>query len=164
MLAKPLRADRKKHERRTRRERRQHEATNKRAAIDRDGCRFPRCGCRRLGLAVHGAHREAKGIGGDHGRRSTLDNLLGLCVHRHQSGFVSIHAGTLKPIPLTDRGTNGPIAWEMHTSALGLRPGAWVRIVEELEPDDDLECLDGGRYIIRELHAGILDLLADMEF
>jgi hypothetical protein len=159
MFPKPSRAARKKVERKVKRQRAAAERDAKDVVKEQDGCRFPRCGCRRLGLALHGAHWEAKGMGGDHGIRSTPANLLGLCVHRHQTGKVSLHGGTLRITVFDDaRGTRGPVGWSLHTSALGERPGAWVPIAAEDDAADPDE-----PFTVIELRAGVLDLLGDMD-
>lgn len=159
---KPSRAERKKAERKVKRERADAETAAKNEAKEADGCRFPRCGCRLLGLALHGAHFKAKGMGGDHGLRSTVDNIVGLCVHRHQTGRVSLHGGTLA-IEILDisRGTRGPLAWHLHTSAIGVRPGAWLEIARETEDyaPDDPRCA----FAVIERFPALIDALGDME-
>lgn len=75
-------------------------------------CRWPNCVCRSMRLRPEVAHVKAKGIGGDHGARSTADNMLLLCWLMHR-GSSSLHSGDKKIVPLTDVGTNGPCEfWE----------------------------------------------------
>ncbi len=118
---KPSRTARKLAERKTKLERRQKETTAKAAVRRRDQyrCRFPRCGCRTIGLRLEVGHLRHKGIGGNPlGDRSTPDGMILLCGHRHQHGAVSLHKGTLEPRALTSDGMNGPVAWFVDASAL----------------------------------------------
>jgi hypothetical protein len=66
------------------RKRRTFEDEQKDLVRTRDGkrCRWPHCPHRRLRTEV--AHLRAKGMGGDHGLRSTADQMLVLCVAHHQ--------------------------------------------------------------------------------
>lgn len=71
-------------------------------------CRWPRCQCKRLTrIPTEVAHLNDKGIGGDHGVRSTADQMMLLCVLRHQ-GACSLHSGDCRIEPQTEQGTNGP--------------------------------------------------------
>ena len=48
-------------------------------------CRWPRCECQRLkDIRLECAHLDGKKIGGDHGLRSTADNMILLCFLKHQ--------------------------------------------------------------------------------
>jgi len=81
---------------------------------DKWHCRFPLCGCRgpavRTWMRLEVAHLVHKGMGGNpKGDRSTADQMIYLCEHRHQHGGVSLHKGTLRIVPLTREGTNGPV-------------------------------------------------------
>lgn len=121
---------------------REKEDRNKSAARKRDGwvCRFPRCVCHRLRLHPECAHDAAKGIGGDHGLRSTVDQLICLCKPRHQESRVSVHKGTLYHEALTEKGTNGPVRWWVDLAAI-TTPAAyrkdgdaqWVVVATERE-------------------------------
>lgn len=100
------------------RDERDHKAESKR----RDGhrCRFPLCGCRKLGLRLESSHGVHKGMGGDpKGLRSDVENLLTLCVHRHQDGAVSVTKGTLEPVPLDRaKGFSGPVKFLVDVEVL----------------------------------------------
>jgi hypothetical protein len=72
------------------------------------GCRWPRCECKALkNIALHVAHLDDKGMGGDHGLRSRADRMIHLCFLRHE-GQPSLHSGDLAIVPQTDAGTDGP--------------------------------------------------------
>ena len=120
------------------------ERTNKAIAKRRDHyrCRFPLCGCKRLGLRLdarlESSHDRHKGAGGNPaGDRSTPDGLITLCLHRHQDGAISRHKGTLRTRHLTDKGNDGPVAWDIdmnrvkHGVARGWRPAKWVEVARE---------------------------------
>lgn len=84
------------------------EASEKAKVRKRDrGCRWPGCDCRKQNIRTEVAHLHAKGSGGDHGVRSTADQMIELCVLRHQ-GSPSLHSGDLKIEPQTAVGTDGP--------------------------------------------------------
>jgi len=139
--AKPLRTARKIAEKQTRLDRQSHERYAKARVRKRDRfCRFPLCGCRRLGLALKASpevsHNRHKGAGGNPtGDRSLASGLILLCRHRHQDGAVSRHAGTLRAVALTAEGMNGPIAWVVDASAVypELKPFeiGWFEIARE---------------------------------
>lgn len=115
-LRKPSYTARKKTEKRRRAASVKHERDEKMLTRRRDGyrCRFPICGCRALGLRIEAAHGRHKGMGGDpKGHRSKTDDLIMLCVHRHQTGDISIHKGTLRWRYLTGKKADGPIAWDI---------------------------------------------------
>jgi hypothetical protein len=122
------------------------ERTNKLTAAARDGfrCRFPFCGCRERGYNPEVAHLTHKGMGGDpKGLRSQVDNLITLCGWRHREGVISLHKGTLRVLPRTADGTNGPVSWQMEACAFAGEPGEyWILIAREervgvLEPVTD---------------------------
>lgn len=123
-FGKPIRAARQKKQKERRSSSTKLEKDAKAAVRTRDrSCRFPICGCRRLGLALKArpevSHSRHKGMGGDpSGARSTADSMVLLCLHRHQQGAVSQHKGTLRPVFLTDKKFDGPIAWEVDRDAL----------------------------------------------
>lgn len=84
-------------------------------------CRFPLCGCRRLGLALDArpevSHQQHKGMGGNPtGDRSVAEEMILMCFHRHQDGIISRHKGTLRARYLTPNKANGPIAWDIDVS------------------------------------------------
>lgn len=134
MFPKPSRADRKKAERKVRRERSEAERDHKQAVRDEDGtCRFPFCICKQTGQPLEVGHRRHKGMGGNPtGDRSTPEGLILLCRTRHQGPKLSLHAGTLRIDPLTDRGWRGPCDWAVRSDALKL-PGdtRWLRYAWE---------------------------------
>jgi hypothetical protein len=87
-----------------------HERAAKRAVIKRDGARtcrlVPGCSERR---SFETAHLDAKGMGGDHGNRTSTATMLRACLFHHRGAY-SLHSGYLKVECLTDRGADGPIA------------------------------------------------------
>lgn len=100
-----------------RQDRARDERDNKAKVRRRDrGCRFPRCGCRKLGLKLEArpevSHDKHKGMGGNpSGDRSTTALMVQLCGHRHQDAPISRHKGTLRTRYLTDGGYDGAVAW-----------------------------------------------------
>lgn len=97
-------------------------------------CRFPLCGCHRRQSVLEVAHVEHKGMGSRLGRAhvNTTENMLLLCHHRHQGGAISMHHGTLRVIPLTQKGCRGPVAFQIDTTPLGyLFGGITVRVAED---------------------------------
>lgn len=119
---KPSATARKKAALKTRGEAKATEATNKRAAKKRDGykCRFPLCGCAKLKLRIESSHDLHKGMGGNPaGDRSETAGLITLCLHRHQHGAISRHAGTLRARHLSpERGNDGPVYWDVDAVVL----------------------------------------------
>ena len=67
--------------------------------------------------------------------RSTPAGMVYLCCARHQDNLVCIDRGTLRWIGLTEKGANGPIAWQVATSCLkGIQQGAtsvWFEVARE---------------------------------
>jgi len=104
-----------------RREIEAYEEANKATTRRRDKrCRFPRCGCQRLGVALKAqrevSHERHKGMGGDPGMvRSEADIMILLCRHRHQDAVFSRAKGTLRAEPLTPIGFDGPLRWMVDT-------------------------------------------------
>lgn len=84
-----------------------NEARVRRAMRKRDGygCRVPEC--RERGEM---AHIRPKGMGSDHGIRTTTANVLSCCFEHHQ-GRVSIHSGDLVVEKLTRAGADGRLAY-----------------------------------------------------
>lgn len=143
-LTKPTATARKKEKKQRRQKAAKLEDSNKGQVRRRDkSCRFPLCGCRRLGLALKAApevsHSKHKGAGGNpNGERSAAILMVLLCRHRHQDGAVSIHKGTLRARFLSPLKFGGPIAWQVDADVL--RPGSyrcvdrenrWVEIARE---------------------------------
>ena len=84
---------------------------------DRMQCRWPACEyCRRYkNLTLHVAHIADKGMGGSPSR-NIASNMILLCSLRHE-GPISLHSGDCKITPITTRGTDGPVMFEMQTEA-----------------------------------------------
>jgi hypothetical protein len=96
---------------------------------DRFQCRFPMCGCRKLKLRLEVSHDQHKGMGGNpKGDRSVTKLMVLLCVHRHQHGQISRHAGTLEAQPLTQFGYDGPVAWKVKRGSI------WFEVARESAP------------------------------
>lgn len=84
-------------------------------------CRWPDCEyCRRYKPRLEVAHLNAKAIGGDHGIRSTADQMMLLCFLVHQ-GPRSLHSGDRKVETLTPLGTNGPCRYWLNDEQTGWR-------------------------------------------
>lgn len=154
---KPSRTARKKAEKKVKGERRNHERVQMTAARKRDRvCRFPLCGCRKLQLQTEVAHAvQHRGMGGNpSGDRTTTDKLVLLCTHRHQFGAISLHKGTLRALPMTTAGFDGPVEWQVDLGEVG-QPSDWVEVaretsVQHIEP-------------LTPRQAGLLRLLAEMD-
>lgn len=141
---KPSRTARKIEERKTKLSRRRDEDNAKKEVRKRDKvCRFPLCGCKRLGLALHASHQTHKGMGGDPtGERSTTAGLILLCGHRHQFGRISRHAGTMKAMPHSSaQGCDGPVSWYVRRDEIpdeavptALFGQEWVCVADEVSP------------------------------
>ncbi len=136
ILRKPSLAARKKAEKRRRLDRQNHETTEKRKVRRRDNyrCRFPLCGCDRLKLGLEASHGQHKGMGGDpKGTRTRADDMVLLCVHRHQSGSYAVHKGTLRWRYLTPEKANGAIAWDILRPEQRLHARTkWIEVAREL--------------------------------
>lgn len=79
-------------------------------------CRWPGCDCAKKELRLEVAHLHDKAMGGDHGLRSTADQMILLCFVKHQ-GRPSLHSGDLEIRPKTELGTNGPCDFYSRTEA-----------------------------------------------
>lgn len=92
-----------------RRTREREEKAAKAASRRRDGnrCRFPLCGCQRQHRRLESAHVVDKSRGGP----NRPENLITLCVDRHQDSEVSLHRGTLEIVAKDERGMDGPVAF-----------------------------------------------------
>lgn len=157
---KPSRTARKKAERKVRVERITKEDREKAHARKRDKfCRFPLCGCRKLGLALQVAHKRHKGMGGNPaGDRSDRKILILLCSHRHQHGRISLHAGTLVAHPLTLAGYDGPVKWMIDVEALapglyrGRKPAdRWAEVAREVDVQQLEPLADRQRQLLESL-------------
>lgn len=96
------------------------EDEGKRAVRRRDKrCRFPLCGCKRFGLALHVSHSRHKGMGGNpKGDRSQPELMVLVCSARHRENRIAIDRGTVRWRALTAAGADGPIAWDIDAEAL----------------------------------------------
>lgn len=144
------------------------EESAKREVRRRDrGCRFPLCGCRRLGLQLmtqpEVSHDRHKGMGGNPaGDRSTPEGLIQLCKHRHQDAPISRHKGTLRIVAINKRlGFKGPVrfdvdvsVWSRRASPDFLRPH-WRTVAREDAP--------GHIGVLSEWQQRTLERLAEME-
>jgi hypothetical protein len=108
-LAKPAKGTATLERRGKRAEIRTHEQTEKAKVVKRDGakvCRLvPNCPEKER---FETAHLDDKGMGGDHGNRTTADRMIRSCLFHHQ-GVWSLHSKKLRVECLTERGTDGPI-------------------------------------------------------
>lgn len=125
-----------------------HEEREKRKVRARDKhCRFPLCGCKRFGLPLHVSHDLHKGRLGakESVERSIEAKMVYLCSARHMDNIISRHKGTMRAVPLTDDGYNGPVAWEIDATVFSDRTGVriglavddgdtmWYRVASEVE-------------------------------
>lgn len=78
-------------------------------------CRFPLCGCKRFQLALREvSHGKHKGMGGNPAEdRSEPETMLLLCAARHKENKFSVDRKTLRWLPITRAGSDGPIAWSI---------------------------------------------------
>jgi hypothetical protein len=152
---KPSRTARKAAERQTKKDRKAHEDREKKKVRLRDkGCRFPLCGCKKLGRRLEVSHYIHKGMGGNpSGDRSLEPLMVQLCVDRHQFSNVSMHKGTLRPVFLTDENFNGPIAWEVNISALYTAPDKFTEVARESSIGRWEEFTDRNRAVLTILSA-----------
>jgi len=75
---------------------------------DKHICRVPNCKLQKNGWALHVAHLEHKGMGGDKRLdRTQVDKMVSLCAWHHE-GPLSHHSGDLRIEPTTAQGTTGP--------------------------------------------------------
>jgi hypothetical protein len=75
-------------------------------------CRWPNCeNCKTYKPRLEVAHVVAKGMGGDHGTRSTADQMMLLDYLTHQGGGDSVEQHGRRIEPLTAAGTDGPCAF-----------------------------------------------------
>jgi hypothetical protein len=74
---------------------------------DKYQCRVPGCTFQKQGWALHVAHLDDKGMGGDKQLiRSQVDRMICLCFPHHE-GPRSLHSKDLRIEPETKRGMNG---------------------------------------------------------
>lgn len=75
-------------------------------------CRWPNCeNCKAYKPRLEVAHLRAKGQGGDHGERSTANQMVLLDYLTHQGGLDSLEQHGRRIEPLTPLGTDGPCAF-----------------------------------------------------
>lgn len=136
------------------------EKKNKAQVRRRDrGCRFPMCGCRKLGLKLDArpevSHDRHKGMGGNPaGDRSLPELMVQLCVHRHQDGPISRHKGTMRAVYLTAEGYNGPVAWEIDIAMY-----AYLVAVQNGQRGPSVPKAPVWREVARERKVGVLEPL-----
>ena len=99
----------------------------KQAVRGRDGnkCRWP--GCRSAkSVRLEVAHLNDKKMGGDHGLRSSRDQMMLLCFFCHQGPF-SLHSKDKRIEPIDPTlGTNGPCAFYERQES-----GQWQHVFSE---------------------------------
>jgi len=122
----------------------------------RDGyCRFPLCGCGKMKLRTEVSHSEHKGMGGNPaGDRSKADLMVLVCHRRHKDGRVAIDKGTLRWRALTARGSNGPIAWDIHRDMVHSRRASakeWLTLAIETGPHSYQQMTAGQIEILKNL-------------
>jgi hypothetical protein len=89
-------------------------------------CRWPRCeNCRTFKPRLEVAHLVAKGMGGDHGIKSTADQMVLLDFLTHQ-GKDGIERHGRKIEPLTPAGADGPCNFWLADDR-----GGWTLVAEE---------------------------------
>lgn len=104
-----------------------HERTEKDAVRKRDKqCRWPACEFASQKPRLEVAHLENKGMGGDHGLRTTRRRLILLCFLHHQ-GAISLHSEDLRIDALTTRDAEGPLAFYRKDR----ETGDWRHVVSE---------------------------------
>jgi hypothetical protein len=128
---------------------------------DRMHCRWPLCGCGKLGLALEVSHDTHKGIGGDPtGKRSQTELMILFCRRRHREAIFSRHAGNLRTRYLTEFRNNGPVAFEAKRVDLvkhGLldecfdNSQEWIELARERSIQDLEPVVAWARVILRSM-------------
>lgn len=91
-------------------------------------CRFPLCPCQRFGLFLEVSHATHKGMGGDPtGERSAPELMILVCNWRHKESHISIDKKAIRWLPLTDKGSNGPVEWQAKAD----EGGEWITLARE---------------------------------
>lgn len=108
------------------------ENANKQEVRDRDRvCRFPLCPCSRFGLFLEVSHSQHKGMGGDPtGERSAPELMILICNWRHKESHISIDKKSIRWVPLTAAGSNGPVEWQAKADGVE----EWTVLARESEP------------------------------
>ncbi len=119
LFPKPAKGTRRLEQRAKRQATMAHERDQKALVVRRDGqhrCRLvPGCAERQWHET---AHLDDKGMGGDHGNRTTVDTMLRACAFHHQGAW-SLHSGDLRVEYLTPEKANGPIEVWAKDAATG---------------------------------------------
>lgn len=97
-------------------------------------CRWPQCeNCKRYQPRLEVAHVRAKGQGGDHGTRSSADQMILLDFLTHQ-GDDGLERHQREIVPLTEKGTRGPCEFwatgedgQLYLVAVEYAPFCYVR-------------------------------------
>lgn len=117
------------------------EQVEKRKVRNRDKyCRFPLCGCGKMKLRTDVSHSQHKGMGGNPAEdRSKAHLMVLVCGARHKDNIAAIDRGNIRWRPLTARGSNGPIAWDLHVTMIGSRSSpagdrVWRELAVETAP------------------------------
>lgn len=159
---------RRKREARDKRERdHKGEARERDRKVTKRGCRFALCGCSRFKAGVNRAieisHLRHKSMGGNPKEdRSVPQLLIAVCGQRHKDGRIAIDKGTLECRPLTDAGTDGPVAWWLDGASVVINYGefplvdGWFELAREKSP--------GVLEPLTPLQQEALEFLARMEF
>lgn len=130
-LAKPAKGTARLKLREDRATRRESEKDNKAAARLRDSYRNRWPGNPNAGERLEVAHFKGKGMGGDHGNRSQLKNLITFDWLTHQ-GPHSIHSTHKRVVPLTRKGCSGPCSFWERDALPGGKFGKWRKVGEEI--------------------------------
>ena len=86
------------------------EAEKRKVRLRDKQCRWPECAyCRSYNTRLEVAHLNDKGMGGDHGERSTADQMILLCWLRHQ-GPISLHSGGLPDYAVDESWHGWPVS------------------------------------------------------
>lgn len=82
-------------------------------------CRFPLCGCNQFRLRLEVSHQRHRGMAGNpRGDRSVPALMILVCAARHRENRIALDRGTLRWRALTDRGADGPIAWDIDMTRI----------------------------------------------
>lgn len=125
-----------------------HERAEKQKVRERDRrCRFPLCRCHLRRTFCEVSHRFHKGSGGDPtGERSKAELMILLCPARHRTSAWSVDQKTLRWTPLTDAGSDGPVAWAFRD-----KDGSWVEVAREREGDRRWDVVPAHRLLLETL-------------
>lgn len=115
-------------------EREAHEREIAKVVKARDGkCRWPEAHKCRGGLEA--AHIVDKGIGGDHGLRTTTQGVVTFCAWIHRRGPESIHGKQLKVEKETERGADWTLSfWRQAGTFDELGQPIYTLVAREVRP------------------------------